>query len=128
MTKFFSNNIQPGLVYKLIHKLLKRLYISVRFQLEPEWKKRIISQVEKNREDTMRNIQESCERLGKPCYKDPIFRKLKRLQVQNNMASEVENKDTIITDDVLELVKLSGFKDYLRMYKREPSFAKHTIV
>jgi len=44
------------------------------------------------------------------------------------MASEVENKDTIITEDILELVQISHFKDYLRMYKREKTFAQHPIV
>lgn len=44
------------------------------------------------------------------------------------MASEVENKDTIITDDILELVQITDFKDYLRMYKRHKLFSNHPIV
>jgi len=79
VTKFFSNNIHPGVVYKLIHQLLKRAFISVKFKLDPGWKKKIISQVEKKREAILEKIKRNCEESGTPCYKDPIFRKLKRL-------------------------------------------------
>lgn len=102
VTKFMSNNFSAGKIYKLIHNLLKRLTISGKFKKDPKFKEEILAKVETNRNKKIEEIKLECAKEGKKYTDNPSYKRLMRLKAQDKMHSNFENKNSIITDEIMD--------------------------
>lgn len=116
VTHYFSSNLTPKIMIKMIFNLLKRVVVFRMFEAQPEYRRSILQQLYEQKVANM--TKEELEFNGD-------FLKKKYIEMKRMSFSNYEDPRSEITDEICELVRITNYDQVMAILKKDGLFFRH---
>ena len=120
---YMSRNITPRMVFNIMYKTMKKLALYRLMARDPMLKKDILEKVKVKREHRFRRLVKE----GQMTEED-VEEEWAKIRANESLYGAYEDKDSIITDEMLEVYQFKHFSEILSLYKRDTVFSGHIIL